>query len=261
MSTSFPAIRYQALLALALLLNCLVPRTGHGQTPAQMLVYYAPIAKLLQLHQTDSTLLRGLDSLRTTLRHSRSTVATLFNRDIDFGIRQRRIALHTNVGQFQLDLATSNGQILALAIATTAAFADSISPRDELLQACDTAAMMQYLARRNAFYQSRKTLPVFFRELQAMEEFAPYCGDASLQTPRGAYIEQLARQNQVATLAEMLGSIHCETQAYAVAGFDMLKAQRKITPQQHQLLKHIKTRNSVVITCQGCLSGLARKLY
>ena len=59
----------------------------------------------------------------------------------------------------------------------------------------------------------------------------------------------------------MLGSIHCETQAYAVAGFDLIKARRKITPPQRLMLKHLKERNSIVITCQGCLSGLPSKLY
>ena len=59
----------------------------------------------------------------------------------------------------------------------------------------------------------------------------------------------------------MLASIHCETQAYAVAGFDMVKSKYKITPQQRLLVKFIKRRDSVVITCEGCLSGLKRNLY
>ena len=253
--------RAKIFLLFATFLGSLLSHPAHGQPAAQVLVYYTPIAKLLQLHQTDSTLMLRLDSLRTTHRHSRSTVTTLFNRDIDFDLRQRRVAIHTNIGRFQLDLATSHGQILALTIAITDVFADSIKPGDQLWQACDTVAITQYLARRNGFYQSRKTLPGFFKELQDTEQFAPYCGDTSPQTPRGAYIENLARNNQVATLAEMLGSIHCETQAYAVLGFSMLKAPRKITPQHQLLLKHIKTRNSIVITCQGCLSDLPDKLY
>ena len=260
MSSSFLA-RPKTLLAVATLLYCLLAPAAHCQPSAQVLVYYTPIAKLLQRQQSDSTLMLRLDSLRTTLRHSRSTLSTLFNRDIDFGIRQRRVVMHTNVGGFQLNLATRNGQILALTIATAEAFADTIKPSDELFQACDTAAITQYLARRNAFYQSHKTLPDFFKELQATEQYAPYCGDTSPQTPRGAYVAKLARNNQVATLADMLGSIHCETQAYAVTGFAMLRSPRKITSQQRLLLKHVKARNSIVITCMGCLAGVPSKLY
>ena len=59
----------------------------------------------------------------------------------------------------------------------------------------------------------------------------------------------------------MLASIHCETQAYAIAGFDMIKNKRKITHQQLLLIKHVKQRNAVVITCEGCLSGLQRTIY
>ena len=154
MASLLLSFRANILLLFATLIGSLLHHPAHGQIAAQVQVYYTPIAKLLQLHQTDSTLVLRLDSLRTTNRHSRSTVRTQFNRDIDFGIRQRRIAIHTNVGQFQLELATSNGQILALAIAITDVFADSIKPGDQLWQACDTAAIMQYLARRNGFYQS-----------------------------------------------------------------------------------------------------------
>lgn len=261
MSSSSPVSWPKAVLGVLLLLICLWPQLSYGQASAEVLVYYAPIAKLLQLHQPDSSLMRGLDSLRATHRHSRSTMTSVFNRDIDFGLLQRRISIHTNAGWFQLDLATNNGRILALAIATTDVFAKSVKPSDQLLQACDTAAILHYLNRRNAFYQSDKNLFTFFKELQATEQFAPYCGDASPQTPRGAYIEELARNNKVAILAELLSSIHCETQAYAVSGFDMITAPRRIPPQQRLLIKYIKARNSMVITCQGCLSGLRETLY
>ena len=245
----------------ATLIACLLSRTACCQFREQVDVYYDHIKPLLRLHQPIQTLTAKLDSLTTTLRFSRSEVSPLFDRDIDFGMLHRRTIIHTNIIIFQLDAVSENGRIIALTAALANVSGDSIRRKDILLQSCDTSAILQFLASRNLFYQSNKSLSDFFTEIQANEQFAFYCGDASPKTKKGVYIENLAQHNQISTLADMLASIHCETQAYAVAGFDMVKSKCRITPQQRLLVKFIKHRDSVVVTCEGCLSGLRRKLY
>jgi hypothetical protein len=250
-----------ARLLLLVLILCLLNQRGYSQTRAQTAVYYDHIKPLLVLNTSDTTLVMRIDSLRKMARFSRSTVTSLFNRDIDFNVSHRRIIIYTGMINFQVDVASENGRVVALAVGTSDVFADSIRRQDVLLQTCDTAAITQYLASRNGFYQSHKTIRNFFTEIQASEQFAFYCGDASPKTEKGAYIEHLAGTNQINVLADMLANIHCETQAYAVAGFAMLKNNPRITPQQKLLVKYIKQRNSVVVTCEGCLSGLRRRLY
>lgn len=245
----------------ATLVTCLLGRVAHCQTRAQIDVYYDHIRPLLRLQQPIQTLTEKLDSLTTTVRFSRSEISPLFERDIDFGLLHRRTIIYTNTITFQLDAVIKNGRVIALETAVAGITDDSIRKKNILLQTCDTAVVLQFLTSRNSFYQSRKLLADFFTDIQANEQFAFYCGDGAPITKQGIYIEQLAQHNQASTLAEMLASIHCETQAYAVAGFDTMKSKRKITPQQRLIVKHIKQRNSVIITCEGCLSGLRRTIY
>lgn len=245
----------------ATLLICLISQYGFGQTRAQVDYYYDYIKPLLRLHQSGQSLTATLDSLPTIPRFSRGTISHQFDRDIDFGLRHQRTYIQTYLVSFQLDVVSLNGQLVALSAAVTSRDENPIPRQNQLLQSYDTAAIRTFLAHRNTFYQSHKTLSDFFTELQASELYALTCGDAFAKTTQGLQIERLARQNQVPALAEMLGSIHCETQAYAVAGFNLLKNQHKITPQQRLLISHIKQRNSVVVTCAGCLSGLLRTIY
>ncbi|GAA4020817.1 hypothetical protein GCM10022409_00380 [Hymenobacter glaciei] len=261
MRLSYSLSSFKWLWLFAILVACFHGQASYGQSREQVDVYYKPIAPLLRLNQASQTLAKNLDSLTTTVRFSRSTVSTEFDRDIDFGATHRRTVINANGIIFQLDAVSRNGHIIALAAATTELGADSIKQKNVLLQSCDTASVLQFVANRNAFYQSRKTLPDFFVELQANELYALTCGDSSPKTSRYLQIEDLARHNQVSILAEWLASIHCETQAYAVTGFDMIKSKRKILLQQQLLIKHIKQRNAVLVTCAGCLAGLKRTIY
>lgn len=259
--TSYKTSRLCPHLPLLTLLLCLLAQCGHSQPRAQVALYYDRLKPLLAVNSSDTALLMRLDSLRKTPGFSRSTVTTLFNRDIDFNLSHRRVIIYTDMINFQVDIATANGRVMALAASIHNIAADAIKRQDVLQQTGDTAAITRYLASRNSFYQSHKKIPDFFAELQATEQFAFYCGDGSPKTEKGAYIEYLAHTNQLGALAEMLASIHCETQAYAVAGFDMLKHKRKVTPQQKLIVQHIRERNSLVVTCAGCLSGLRQRIY
>jgi len=261
MSAHYFLFPRKGCLLYATLVLCLLNQFCYCQTRAQIDVYYNPIKPLLRLHQSSQVLATKLDSLTTTLRFSRSSISTLFDRDIDFGISHRRTIIHTNIIVFQLDAVSENGRIIALTTAIVNINDDSIKGESILLQSCDTSAVLQFLANRNSFYQSHKSLPNFFTELQDNEQFALTCGDGSPITSRGTQIQNLAHHSKVDSLAKMLTSIHCETQAYAVAGFDMMKGSRKISLQQRLVIKHIKQRNSVVVTCAGCLSGLRRTIY
>jgi hypothetical protein len=61
---------------------------------------------------------------------------------------------------------------------------------------------------------------------------------------------------------DMLKSFNCETQAYGVAGFNMLaKKEYEIPFNILKLIQHIKKRNAELVTCSGCLAGIINKIY
>jgi 2-hydroxy-3-keto-5-methylthiopentenyl-1-phosphate phosphatase len=118
------------------------------------------------------------------------------------------------------------------------------------------------LTKRNKFYNSSKTPRQLIKEISFDEEYAFYCGDGSPKTQKGKYIEQLVEDESTDKLTEMLKSFNCETQAYGVAGFNMLsKKEYEISYDVQKLIDHIKKRNSELVVCSGCLSGLIEKIY
>lgn len=118
------------------------------------------------------------------------------------------------------------------------------------------------MKKRNKFYNSSKSTRQLIKEISFDEEYAFYCGDGSPKTQKGKYIEQLVEDESIDTLIDMLKSFNCETQAYGVAGFNMLsKREYKISFDVQKLIDHIKKRNSELVVCSGCLSGLIDKIY
>ncbi|MGV3587986.1 MAG: hypothetical protein ACO1OF_13350 [Adhaeribacter sp.] len=99
-------------------------------------------------------------------------------------------------------------------------------------------------------------------EISSNITYAFYCGDGLPKTNEGKHIERLVNTRSIIKLNEMLNSINIETQTYGVAGFEMLsKKFVKISKEQKEVINYIKKRNSEVVTCSGCLTGLVEKIY
>jgi hypothetical protein len=197
-----------------------------------------------------------LDTLILKFIPSRSSVGTYFNRDIDFNFKHRRINGSLNGAAFQIDLLTRNDTIFLSSITTNY---ESLSYSHQ-----EDAVINDFLDKWNKFYKSSKSLNELFNDLKQQEVYAFYCGDGMPKTEKGVYIEELAAQEDIAVFKQMLNSFNCETQAYGVAGFDILyksESGAAISSQIRRVIKHIKKRNTELVVCSGCFSGLVEKIY
>jgi phosphoserine phosphatase len=60
----------------------------------------------------------------------------------------------------------------------------------------------------------------------------------------------------------MIKSLNCEIQAYGVTGLEMLqKKDFQISYKTQQLINYIKKRNTELVICSGCFSGVIEKIY
>jgi hypothetical protein len=226
-----------------------------GQGKKETSAYFDLVKAIVMTEKLSHNLTNRLDTLKSKFIPSRSQVNDYFNRDIDFGFKHRRISLSLNFADYQVDLLCRNDTIFVSSI--TSAHYKSINYDNY-----DKEEIEQFLNQRNNFYNSSKTTIQLIKEISLPEVYAFYCGDGNPKTQKGKYIEQLVDQENKATLAEMLNSLNCETQAYGVAGLEMLeKRDYQIPDDLQQLIIHIKKRNSELITCSGCTFGIVGKIY
>jgi 2-hydroxy-3-keto-5-methylthiopentenyl-1-phosphate phosphatase len=226
-----------------------------GQDKKETSAYFELIKAIASSENLGNNLVYRLDTLKTKFISSRSHVTDYFNRDIDFGFTHRSIIVNLNFAGFRVDLLCRNDTI----------FLTSLSSADYKSINYDNyhnEVIGQFLNQRNKFYSSSKTPRELIKEISLFEEYAFYCGDGMPKTLEGKYIEQLVDDENSDTLIDMLKSFNCETQAYGVAGLEMLKKKDyKIPDDAQKLIDHIKTRNTELIVCSGCLSGLIKRIY
>jgi 2-hydroxy-3-keto-5-methylthiopentenyl-1-phosphate phosphatase len=225
-----------------------------GQDRKETSAYFDLIKAIISTENSGNSAVYRLDTLKSKFIPSRSHVTDYFNRDIDFGFKHRRILMSLNFAGYQIDLFCRKDTIVLSSVAS--ADYKSISYDNYNKEVID-----QYLKQRNKFYSSSKTARQLIKEISLPEEYAFYCGDGMPKTQKGKYIEQLVDDENIATLTDMLKSLNCETQAYGVAGLQMLeKRDYQISYDTQKLIDHIKERNSELVVCSGCLSGLIEKI-
>jgi hypothetical protein len=218
-------------------------------------IYFDKIENILKSENLSTNLSNKLDSLKSKHIPSRSNFNNYLDRDLDFGCRHQRINLEINFEQFQIDLLKKNDTILVASLTTE-------NYKKLKFSQVDTPKTAIYLKERNKFYKSSKTTIRLLDELSLDEMFAFYCGDGAPKTEKGFEIEKLVEDEKIDELTQMLKSICVETQAYGVAGFEMLVRQGYALPTDiSRLITHIKKRNSETIICSGCFAGIVEKLY
>lgn len=226
-----------------------------GQDKKETKTYFDQIKEIVSSEKAANNLLHRLDTLKVKFIPSRSDVIDYFNREIEYGYRQRRVYVHLNFAGFQIDLLCYNDSVYLSSITST--IYQSITYNNY-----NPEVINNFLKKRNKFYNSSATPMQLVRELSTDEEYAFYCGDGNPKTSKGIYIEQLVEEENTDKLTDMLRSFNCETQAYGVAGFSMLSKQDYEVPLDLQrIIDHIKKRNSELVVCSGCLSGLISKIY
>lgn len=229
--------------------------TGQGQDKKETSAYFDLIKAIVSTEKSSNHLIYRLDTLKSKFIPSRSRVNDYFNRDIDFGFKHRRITMSLNFAGYQVDLFCRNETIFLSSI-------KSADYKSINYDNYDKEVVDHFLKQRNKFYSSSKTSRELIKEISSPEEYAFYCGDGMTKTQKGKHIEQLVDEENTAALIDMLKSFNCETQAYGVAGLEMLeKRDYQISYDTKKLIEHIKKRNSELVVCSGCLSGLIDKIY
>lgn len=243
----------QFLYLLVILLSCFLP--VQGQEKIEISNQFNLIRNIVTTETIGNNLIYRLDTLKSKYIPSRSSLTDYFNRDIDFGFKHRRMLMQLDFEEYQINVLCRNDTIFVVSV---------ISPDNMniLYGNYNKEVIDVFLKQRNTFYGSSKTAAQLTEDISLPEQYAFYCGDAAPKTQQGAYIEQLVEVKNIIALAAMLKSFNCETQAYGVAGFDMLRKKGyKASDDIKGIIKHIKKRNSELIVCSGCLAGLIQKVY
>lgn len=239
------------------ILSLLFFLTAKGQNKEEALMCFDLVKAIVATEKSDSNLVYRLDTLATKFTFLWSNVEDYFNRDIDFGVKHHRILLGSYLARNQVDLLCRHDTVF-LSTITVADY----GIRNYNYSNFDSIVIDQFLAQRNKLYRSSKTIRQLIREISLAEEYAFYCGDANPKTEKGLYIEQLVDEKNAWTLIDMLKSFNCETQAYGVAGLEMLKKRgHQIATHPKKLIDYIKKRNAELVVCQGCFTGLVDKIY
>ena len=229
--------------------------SAQGQSKKETTAYFDLIKSIVTSEKLDTNLVHRLDTLKSKFIPSRSYLNDYFNRDIEFGFKHRRITLSLNFAGYQVDLLCRNDTIFSSCITSSIYKGINYDNFNE-------EVISQFLKKRNKFYSSTKTSQQLIKEISLPEEYAFYCGDGLPKTKKGKYIEQLVDDENTETLIEMVKSFNCETQAYGVAGLVMLeKREYQISHDIQKMIDHIKKRNSELVVCSGCFSGLIDKIY
>nr|WP_295872767.1 hypothetical protein [uncultured Chitinophaga sp.] len=208
------------------------------------------VQHILRTERSCKQFVHRLDSLKT----QQAPIKALLDRDMGFSYRHQRIGSADYGFNYNIDLLTKEDTIVLAVL--------SRPDGGILFKKYDSLQVQNYLSHRNKFYQSSRSIQQLFKELPMRNIYAFYCGDGLPKTDEGKYIEQLVEEENTAVLTDMLQSFNCETQAYGVAGFLMLEERDYDVPYTVQrLISHIKKRNSELLTCSGCFSGIVEKIY
>jgi len=217
--------------------------------------YFNHILDTLQsVHSPDSLLVK-LNTLKSKFISSRSFISSQFNRDVDFDYRHQRIDVTLNMVHFQIDLITKGNVIVLSSIKT-----DYYS--NLTFKSYDKSLISKYLDKRSDYYGADRSVNLLFKELTRIGVYGLRCGYGPSDTDEIKRVKYLVVKQSIRNLRGMLQSVDCETQAYGVAGFEMLKKNGvKISSKDQLLVDHIMKRNSPLRTCSGCMIGSVNTIY
>ena len=233
---------------------------------AQLQTYFNKIEDISTKVHTGSELYYKLDSLKQTRRPEDSYVKVIFNRDIDFGYKHKRIQIVFNSSSsYQINLLLRKDSIcLSSTILGNVldngenfyTFNHRVNP------IIDTPKTVQYLNLRNSFYSSKKSFKELKDDLDNNVIFALRGGDGYLETNYKKHVDTLVSNKNFAELETMLKNINCETQTYGVLGFSLLKSRGvRILSKNQKIINYLKKRNSDIETTQGDLCCYLTKVF
>jgi hypothetical protein len=239
-----------------LILTFLFVSENYSQTEVEAEKNFKRIKNVLSTENDLEKLRQKLDSLRSTFKDKKNNfVDNFLNRSIDFEYNHNRIRIQFDLWFYQIDLITKNDTIFLKSIKTE--YFNKLT-----YQSYEQNLLKDYLEKRNSFYNSNKALKDLLKEISIDETFAMYCGDGLPYTEEGKKIKKLVKRKNIKNLKKMLTSFNCEKQSFGVLGFKLLAEEGIIIPKEYEkLIEHIKTRNSELQICSGCITGLIEKVY
>ena len=241
---------------LFLLLTLFFVSEIHSQTEVEAERNFYKIKNIISSENNLKILKSKLDSLKLTFKDQRNNhVDNFLNRSIDFEYNHNRIRVQFDMWRYQIDFVSKNDSIYLKSLKTE--YFKKYS-----YKFWNNDALKEYLEKRNRFYPSNKSFNDLYKEISLDETFAMRCGDGLPFTKEGFRIKKIVDNEDVESLKKILSSFNCEKQAFAVLGFKMLTEKKIDYPKEHQkLIEYIKTRNSELQICSGCITGLVEKIY
>jgi hypothetical protein len=238
-----------------------------GNLFGQLETYFYKIQALATKVHIDTELYKKIDSLKQTRRPTDSYISVLFNRDVDFGYKHKRIQIVFNsYYKYQINLLIKNDTIRLSS--TTISFFGTSGPDDDYFNKkhsipfIDSVSVLNYLKLRNRFYNSAKSSNDLKNELDLNEIYALRDGDGYNETSSKMHIDTLVRQKNITELEGMLKSFNCEIQEYGVLGFFLLRKNKvKTSSQDQKIIDYIKKRNSDMESMSGDLGPIIGKAY
>ena len=128
----------------------------------------------------------------------------------------------------------------------------------------DFEKLQNFLDYHNEFYQSNFTGKDFINQVLAEHIYGYVCGIAPVfyEVPRYDDLKFDKKRN-ISKFRDWLKSFSPELQTYGVDALNYLEKNKgiQLTPLDKKLILSIKTRNSILNTCSGCLIGLYEKAF
>lgn len=181
-------------------------------------------------------------------------------RPLDFGFKQHVFELELNYGQsyyeeYVVYLVSKNDTII-LGSLQELNYHHKVKRYNKFIN--NSELIGKYLKKHEATYGNKLNHKDFITQLTELIIYGFGCSDGGGFYPKEAksmlaFVENKNTKN----LTSWLRQISPELQAYAIDGlYQLQKRGIEISNANNQLVQHIKSRNTEIYHCSGCLYGL-----
>jgi len=183
-------------------------------------------------------------------------------RDIDFGYKHHRMTiLHLSGWDLKLNFISKNGRI------EFGWISEYQLNKDKHLQLkqfkSSPVLMKEYLTNHNKFYGTNLNKTEFQNQIITEYVIGFGCGSFNLNDvekdfKKGFNSKKLDKLKNRKYYRNWLKSFSPEIQTYGAIGLLSIldKYKISITEEEKRIINHLKQRNSIIMSCSGCLVGL-----
>ena len=178
-------------------------------------------------------------------------------RVIDFGISIKNYSLIVEKsGRYNMIEVKKNGKIVGI-------IAHELY-RGILINFLDEKEVSEAILEHNKFYESSLIFRDFVNDLANDVAYGYGCSIApkieKIQSYNGYKFDN---KDNVEIFRDWIKSWNVEIQNYGMDALETLQKKRKVklSPLDQKIIDHIKTRNSILITCSGCTFGILKRRY